>query len=413
MTTKHPSALAVRIAKICLCIGLCCMTLFLSVGYALLTDTLKVSGNVSYEPKAIYIISVSVSSSGSTNKPPPTVTKVGSLAIQHGDYTLEKSQGSSISGCYIDITITVKNNSGVPQYLVSQKTEPENKNLVSTFSGIKIGDPIPQGESKTFTLRLQNTNRNGTLNMKEAVTVLNFSPQFSEDDTEEATKNIAETFSNVLAGVGPTGQLGSDGKYAGIYFKGSYIPADQILQTITNHMENVDTGGYMGNVGNASDDQKALISAIFGENVVMQIGNYYYSVQLLIKNQKINGDNQNDMVLYVTADQLDVGGGRWQDGNWGSSGSWVDLNRVPVYGLVFIYNNQTKKYDYVDHLFAGTAPVCNFGGTLASNATGNFNTNLWESTEYNVTDNCGGDITESYITTNGELDEAYAAYAKS
>lgn len=401
-----------NLLQILFCVGLSCMMLLLPIGYAAVSGSLSISGTATYdELKAIYITAVSESAHFGHSGDSPAVAKVGSLAFQHNNYTLQKQINEYITGGYVEVTVTVKNNSGVPQYLVKQNTTPENNRLVGTFYQIELGDPIPQGAEKTFTVRLQNTNTENLANMNEAVTHLHFSPQFSADDTEKATEDIAKIFANVLADRGPTGEVGDNGEYIGIQYQGRYIPSGQIVDTIMDQMENVDTGGYMGNVGNASDDQKELIEAIFGENVIMQIGNYYYTVQVLIKNQRINNDDQNDMVLYVTADQLDVGGGRWQAASsWWEPGKWVELNRVPVYGLVFVYNSSTGQYDYVDHLFAGTAPVCDFGGTLAAGATGNFNTNLWESTEFSVSDESGGDITESYITTNGELDEAYGYY---
>ena len=182
------------------------------------------------------------------------------------------------------------------------------------------------------------------------------------------------------------------------------IPADRIMDTLTEYMTSVDTGGYIGNVGNASQDQKDLISAIFGENMTMQIGNQYYSVSILVKNQQIDNRGQNDMVLYITADQLAVGSGYWSNG-------WKELTIVPVYGIVFINNGNS--YTACDHLFAGEAPVCNFGGDFGSGNVGNFNTNLWNSTDYpDLRDTSGGDITKDYITTNGELDEAYQRYVR-
>ncbi len=112
------------------------------------------------------------------------------------------------------------------------------------------------------------------------------------------------------------------------------------------------------------------------------------------------------MVIYVTADQLAVGGGRW------NRNEWTELNVVPVYGIVYI-NNGNGKYTQCEHVFAGEAPVCDFGGALGTGKVGNFNTNLWNSTDYaDLKDTSGGSISQSYITTNGELDEAYQRYIK-
>jgi len=189
-------------------------------------------------------------------------------------------------------------------------------------------------------------------------------------------------------------------------YRGQTIPANRIMQTLTDSMENVDTGGYIGNVGNATQEQKDLINAIFGEDMMMQIGSSYYSVSLLIKNQQIDGRGENDMVMYITADQLTLGGGTWRNNRW------QNLNNVPVYGIVFI-NDGRNNYTYCDHLFAGEAPVCNLGGEMGEGRVGNFNTNIWNSTEYpDLTDTSGGEINEEWSSTNGELDEAYQRYVR-
>ena len=235
--------------------------------------------------------------------------------------------------------------------------------------------------------------------MNNFESVLVFSPEFNVQDTEDATRALARAFASVLAGKGPNG----DGM--GIIYKGQTIPANRIMDEIIAKMTDVETGGYTGNVGNATQDEKDLIEAVFGENVIIQIGSNYYSVYMLIKNQQIDNRGENDMVIYITADQLNMGGGRWQNAGWNQAEGWVDLNIVPVYGLVFI--KEGNGYKYCDHLFAGEAPVCDFSGALGEGKVGNFHTNIWNSTEFNVSDTSGGSIGQQYITTNGELDEAY------
>ena len=50
------------------CLLLCFMTAFISVGYAALTDSLQISGTAQFtEPKEIYIVSASWNSSESGN----------------------------------------------------------------------------------------------------------------------------------------------------------------------------------------------------------------------------------------------------------------------------------------------------------------------------------------------------------
>ena len=378
------------------------MCLFTSIGYAAVSGNVAIRGTLEYTlPKMVYITSVSVKESSNTSGSTPAVEQVGFVMFDHSGYTLNTQSSYNRAGGSVTIEVTVKNNSGVEQYFTGLSNTPAlANNAVVSYSNIRVGEKLAVDETRTFTITIQNTGRSQTVNMSGVQSALDFSPSFDDTATENASRDIASTFANVLAG------KGVDGNGTGIVFRGREVPASEIVSLIFDNMESVDTGGYMGNVGNASDERKELISAIFGDQITMKIGNQYYTVSILIKNQQIDGRGANDMVLYVTADQLAVGGGAWRNN------SWRDLNIVPVYGLVFI-NNGNDNYSYCDHLFAGEAPVCSFSGDFGAGNVGNFNTNLWNSTEYaDLTDTSGGSITQSYITTNGELDEAYQRYIR-
>ncbi len=379
------------------------MCLFTSIGYAAVSSNLAIHGTVEYTPpKMVYITSVSVKESSNASGSTPAVEQVGFVMFDHSGYTLNTQSSYNRAGGSVTIEVTVKNNSGVEQYFTGLSNTPAlANNAVVSYSNIGVGEKLAADETRTFTITIQNTGWSKTVNMSGVQSALGFSPSFDDTATENASRDIASTFANVLAG------KGVDGNGTGIVFQGREVPASEIVSLIFDNMESVDTGGYIGNVGNASDERKELISAIFGDQIVMEIGNQYYTVSILIKNQQVDGRGANDMVLYVTADQLAVGGGAWRNN------AWMYLNIVPVYGLVFI-NNGNDNYSYCDHLFAGEAPVCSFSGAFGAGNVGNFNTNLWNSTEYaDLTDTSGGSITQDYITTNGELDEAYQRYIRS
>lgn len=399
--------------NILLCAAVSFMFLFMAVGYAKLTDSLAIHGTANIqELKAVYIKSVSIIYSNNVTKT-PTVTKNGNVTFIHSDYTLNhKPRNSTTAGGQIIIEVTVKNNSGKPQYfseLTALDTTTDAYKKFKEYCHITYRESgenlrIEDGQTKTYQITIQNTKQQTSkndynLSMKDFVSLLVFKPKLDINDTINATQTLAKVFANVLAGKGPNG----DG--VGIIYKGNTIAANKIMDEITKKMTDVETGGYTGNVGNATQDEKDLMGAIFGDNIVLQIGANYYSVYILIKNQQIDGKGENDMVIYVTADQLDVGGGEWKNNKW------QNMNIVPVYGLVFIKDGNS--YKYCDHLFAGEAPVCDFGGALGEGKVGNFHTNIWNSTEFpSVTDTSGGSIGQQYITTNGELDEAYQYFIK-
>ena len=386
-----------RWMTVAVCGFLLCMTLFMSFGYARLSDNLKanVTANVK-EPQMVYIKDVHVFYSNNLNGT-PSVKKTGFVFYQHGNYSLKPQQSNA--GGLVTVEVTVRNHSGVVQYFAGHTSTPALPDgCVVSYQDIKLGDALQVDEIKTFRIMIQNTNWWNTYSLNGYESMLKFAPDFDESFTENASRSIAEIFANVL------GNLGVDGNGQGIYYKGQYYAPNKIVQLLRDNMESVDTGGYIGNVGDASQDQKDLIAAIFGDDILMEMGNQIYSVSLLIKNQQIDGQGENDMVLYVTADQLAVGSGNWQNN------AWKNLNNVPVYGLIYI-NNGGSNYTYCDHLFVGEAPVCNFGGAFGSGNIGNFNTNLWNSTEYpSVTDSSNGQITQDYITKDGELDDAYRYY---
>lgn len=378
------------------------MVLFSALGYAQLSTTLTTEGTFK-DPQLIYITNVSVSGYSKISGT-ASVSQTGILTFKHGNYSLNRQSTGSTGGS-VTISVTVRNNSGKDQYLQSHTAA--NQNDISklnnsckiTYQQSGEDRMVQNGKTKTFTFTIQNTTRS-SLSMNNFESLLVFTPEFTSEDTMNATDTLAKMFANVLAGKGPNG----DGN--GITYQGKTIDANKIMEEITKKMTDVETGGYTGNVGNATQAEKDLMEAVFGDNIVIQIGANYYSVYILIKNQQIDNKGENDMVIYVTADQLEIGGGTWNNRNQ----KWENTRIVPVYGLVFIKDG--NGYKYCDHLFAGEAPVCDFGGALGDGKIGNFHTNIWNSTEFSVTDNSGGSIGQQYITTNGELDEAYQYFIK-
>lgn len=379
------------------CLLLCFMTAFISVGYAALSDSLQITGTVQYtEPTAIYITSVSVSTTNGGCNRTPSVKTAGYLQVQYGDFSINRNSS-------ITLNVTVKNNSGVKQYFEGYSAGSGLPSGVTvTYTGLSTGQAIESGNSATFQVKIS-TGRNGTYNHNGLMGILNFTPDFDQS----TLNSIGQIVHNILH------ELGVDGEGSSITHKGQTITADRIMTYLAGYMdgkESAGTGGYISNVPAASQEEKDLLNQIFGENVTMTIGNQTYNVKCLLKNQ--NMGNSNDMVLYITPDPLDVGGGTW------SNGAWTDLKKVPVHVLVFKYTktvNGKKQYEEVPHIFLGTAPVCGPGGELYKKTndtiiTGNFNTNLWESTEYNVNDNSNGQITQDWVSKNGELDEAYNYY---
>lgn len=412
----------------------CClvfvMTLFMSVGYATVFETLSITGSAGFqeEPALIYITEVKyISHAGRvTVTGTPQFSKVGEYltTIKHNDFTLNYQRGSGTqnAGGSVTFEVTVRNNSGVDQYFSGYVTDPSfpsdrNCSHKIDYTGITLGDRLGHGDVKTFRITVQNTGtiQNSDIAYKNRIGKINFTPDYKDKFTPQAIRNIATIFSDVLNG------KGIDGEGMGIDDQGEYIAGDQILSHIKSDYMNIHgdgggTGAYIGNVAGADASIHALMESIFGDNMIIKIGNLYYTVSFLMKNQRIN--HANDMVLYFTPDPLLLGGGSWNGGTHEETSEYYkDLNMVPVYALVFTYDANTNTYSSpVDEkgewfIFSGEAPVCDIGGGMGAENIGNFNTNIWNSLDYpNLHDTSGGSVSSGGNSKNGELDEAYKAY---
>ena len=427
---------------ITLCAVFSFMFLFITVGYAQLTDILTLHGTMEWtEPPIVYITDIKLDGTSNTSgNETPAITKTGTLTFKHNDYILNKQVGSKNPGGSFTITVTVKNNSGVPQYfgghtstsqsdssvkndilkyLVFEYINGKNPQTNIDYGTLTNGRWVAHGATMTFTFKIQNTKQDQTFPQKVSgdipmdgfVSMLLFSPEFN---AEEATKNttaaLAKTFSNILAGNGPNGDPNETFYFNGTQYTGKDITTKLLIDRANNNagvLEPVTTGGYMGNIPSAPTEQQELAKIMFGDQIIIPIGDNYYSVYILIKNQEVSGDGKKDMVIYITADQLNTGGGRWQGNNL------LDTNDVPVYALVFVKDGDT--YKYCDHLFEGKAPVCDFSGAFGDGKVGNFNTNVWKSTEFTdkeAQDQSSGSFGSGGISKDGALDDTYRFYIK-
>ena len=380
----------------------CClvfvMTLFVSVGYARVIDALTISGTVEYEkdPALIFIVDAKViGTSGNNVTGDVKVEKDGPyvLEMKNYDFTLKKQEGGTAGGS-VTIEVTVKNNSGIDQHFAGYKTDPALSNSSNdvkiTYGSIALGDTIIHDEVKTFTITIQNGTYNKDISFNGKKGILQFAADYKQI-TEIVAKNVADKFKEVLNG------------HAKITYNKTEYTGSAILDLIMTNSSNSDTGDYIGNVGNADATKQAIMKAIFEESLFMDIGNTRYTVWFLIKRQEVDGQNNgteanHDMMLYITADPLDQGGPE------------NNFHYVPVYAIVYTYNSGTgDKYTQCPHLFAGEAPVCNWGGSFGNNNTGNIHTHYWRSTEdayKNIKDQDTGN------RQDGAIDEVYAEYLK-
>jgi hypothetical protein len=129
-------------------------------------------------------------------------------------------------------------------------------------------------------------------------------------------------------------------------------------------MESNTSGKYIGNLVGADGDDKALLTALFEGALTFKVGNEEVPITVMVKEKNVYLSDPKEMVLYITADKLNVSG-----------------DYVPVYAIVFTQGS-TGEWEQIGDIFKGEAPVNGYSG-LGSlwGGTGSFNTERWRSTE--------------------------------
>ena len=390
----------------------CClvfvMTLFMSVGYARVLDTLTITGTVEYQkdPALVFIVDTAVSASGGNlSGDTPSVTKVDKYlrTMKNSNFTLETNG-------WVTIYVKVKNNSGVTQYFSGYTAlDADKKDITSIGKGVEVsyswveetpenkdkkvlGAELPHGGEMEFYIKIENTIKDKKVSFGNRTGEVKFAPSFEDLTTETST--IAERLGKLL-----NNEIKIDNKTGAELLDDMFV----FKNNDSGIASTSPTGDYLGNVGNATDAQKKMMETIFGDDITMKIGNTTYPVWFLIKRQEVDGQKndknpnnnksgadqaQNDIVLYITIDPLATG-----------SNSDGDYHYVPVYAIVYLYNSDGN-YTQCSHMFAGEAPVCNLSGQFGTNNTGNIHTHYWRSTEFDVNND----------TQDGEINEAYKYY---
>lgn len=374
------------------------MFVFLNIGYAAVSVSLTVDGEVTVTPpETIYITSVGTPSSAVFTAN-PTVSDSPSTK-----FTSDLSFTGTADVITVTFDVTVFNNSGVDQIYdtVIDFSDADGydaytySNYISCTTNVAQGTVVPDGESRVFTVTYTYDGKgNGVSIRHNPLYELRFTLD-PEDLTQQATKGIADRFKEILNGEadGITYTYTENGQTQTVT-----VQKENLLSTLQSEMENnegwLSSGGYISNVPAADPDDNAFVSALFGENSTMNIGGKELPVTVLVKEQDITTDgNGNEMVLYVTTDTLQTGG-----------------KDVPVYALVFGQVDPdadgTYEWQQLGGMLAGEAAVSNYSGNNTSTGIGSFSTDYWASTEYDVTDDDNRWFSSAKV---GEIDEAYDA----
>ncbi len=376
--------------KVALCILLSCMSVFTCIGYAAVTDELKIRGNVKVDvPLGLFI--TSVITQGSSNVDENEVS-----FLTHTTTVDSHINRRSYGAGSVTYRITVLNNTkltysyrgiyyqtGLDGYngngYVSTSNANRNIGVVCSLANASAENKkVAPGDTLTFTVTYTvGSSMSASTDWK---TLINFQFGINVDGEREALEVVEDKFLNILNT--PT----------------TYT---QLIDSLDNKFDGRQewTSNYIGNVQGSSSEDSVAVNTLFAGQLQITVGDEEMDATVLIKHENLDGNtltgddyvatNANnggvfrgygcEMTLYLTIDPLDRAGAY-----------------VPVYAVVFTCNRdengaQTSDWYRVGSTYAGTANVVTYDG---GNGTGSFVTDNWraDAASYKLIDGYSFDI---------------------
>ena len=369
-------------------LALSLMVSFLSIGYATVTDNLRISGKAEIQiPSGLFITEIKQISSSGLDVSDATYTEY-STTVKCSLSKRSNNQAGSIT-----YEITVLNNttyeyayrdlyfqsslSGYNNDLV-QKTNANNKiGVVTSFpDGTKIAPGKYMTFRVTYTVGSNRTLSSGTTYQ----TLINYQFGINVDSELEAVNAVHSKFLDIL---------NTPSTY------------NTLVDVLDNKFDGRQewTSNYVGNVGSATSDDAMAVNTLFAGQLQLIINGQTKPATVLIKHENLDnnrntGDDyvaQNnggefrgygcEMTLYLTTDPLNKANGR-----------------APVYVSVFTCDrdangNISGKWYLIGETYIGNANIVGYNGE--SGGTGSFVTDNWVSDagSYRVTDNYSYNVT--------------------
>ena len=360
--------MAKRIYGVILAIALVLMTGFIGLGYAKVSDNLAVKGQANLSvPEGLFITQVKTLSNSNTDKNIVSFFEY-STTVQSSVSRKGNSAGTVV------YQITVLNNTNYEYayrglYYIS--TQGSNAYVSTSNANNKLGvvTNFPEGkivgpdETLTFTVTYTiGKNVGANLNLD---TTLNYQFGINVDSIDRAADIVHAKFLNILNTPSTYTQLIDvlDDKFDG---------------------EQEWTSNYVGNVGNAVDNDMMTVETLFAGQLTMMVNGQAQKAWVLIKHENLDGNENTgdnytvrynqygditysgcEMTLYLTIDKLD------------KANTWA-----PVYATVFTCNkdangNVLGDWYKVGDSYYGEANVVGYRGE--SGGTGSFVTDNWRS----------------------------------
>lgn len=392
-----------RWMKLSVCIALSFMMIFMSVGYAALTDSMRVSGTAKIDiPYGLFIVNVEYGSS----------SNLDNNQAEHLEYTttldsmLNRGSWGSGSATY---RITVLNNTKLTYsyrglYYQSSLSGYNGNSYIRTSNGNRyIGvvcslanasaqnKKVAPGETLTFTVTYtvgQNLSAN-----TDWKTLINFQFGINVEGEEEALAVVEDKFLNIL---------------------NTTTTYEQLIDALDNKFDGRQewTSNYIGNVTGSSSADSMAVNTLFAGQLQITVGDDQMDATVLIKHENLDGNTNTgddyvatntsnggvfrgygcEMTLYLTIDPLDRAG-----------------TYVPVYAVVFTCDrdengNIAGDWYRVGNTYAGEANVVTYDG---GNGTGSFVTDNWRATAATHT------VVDGYRYTIGDTTYTLDSYSYS
>lgn len=343
-----------------------CLLFTSSVGFAVVSDELKIEGTAeTTPPRSVYIVNASQSGAETDCS---VQIKGYSGTVLSSKVTLSNNATASVK-----ISVEVFNNTAYGYVFNGIKYERgadtyDNADITVSVTGLKVGDTLAVGARLSFiaefsyvaTASAQNTVLNSAVNFS-------FVPS-SEYVPDIAVDNALERFESIL-----------NNKTENEEGKTLFEQLNDAFENTTGSRPDNDNGkSYIGNVVGSSGVDSEAIEKLFtvdGENkLVLDIDGEKTNVTVLIKREDIDGDSSNgkEITLYLTPEEIT------------GTKQTVHPYHSPIYAVVYRCEkdeNGNEKWSQIGEMYEGKATKTHYDWTVSWTKYDSFDTGTWITTQ--------------------------------
>lgn len=388
-----------KIVKNLICVLLSCMVVFSCVGYAAISDNMQITGNTKVSiPSGLFITNIKTRSTNNVDK-----HSVSYIEYSTTVNSIISRKGNSAGTVIYEITVLNNTEHEYAYRGLYYMTSYGSNSYVSTSNannklGVVVSFPngsiVAPKEKLTFTVTYtEGKNIGANLDID---TLLNFQFGINVDSIDKAYDIVHNKFLEILN------------------TNSTYLQLVEVLDDKFDG-EQTWTSNYIGNVGNAVDNDMMTVETLFAGQLTMMINGQAQKAWVLIKHEDVDGNELTgddyslnyswgpythkgcEMTLYMTVDPLTTANG------------WAT-----VYTTVFTCDrdaegNKISDWYRVGSTYAGQANIVGYKGEYGQ--TGSFVTDNWISYAeyYQITDNYGYSVdADAYIGSIMSVIDWYA-----